>query len=84
MLKKDTARPDDFHSASFAMPGSEDINADLFPPPSHSPRSSSKNNPLIPRTWPGVSPSSTTALQSILSDNNKRWHVFFNDLQFHK
>ena len=59
----------------------EDIKVDLFPAPFVS---TSQNNPLIPRTWPGVSPSSTTTLQSILSDNNKRWHVFFNDLQFHK
>ena len=75
-------RTESHDSVSFAMP--EGINVDLFPPPSHSPRSSSQNNPLIPRTWPGVSPSSTTTLQSILSDNNKRWHVFFNNLQFHK
>jgi len=58
-----------------------EINDDLFPPPTHP--SSHQTNPLIPRTWPGVSPSSTTALQSILSDNHKRWHVFFNERQFH-
>ncbi|KAF8804077.1 hypothetical protein BYT27DRAFT_7107925 [Phlegmacium glaucopus] len=61
----------------------EGINLDLFPTPIHPPRSSSLNNPLIPRTWPGVSPSSTATLQSILSDNHKRWHVFFNENQFH-
>jgi hypothetical protein len=60
----------------------EEINLDLFPSPSHPPRSS-LNNPLIPRTWPGISPSSTTTLQSILTDNHKRWHVFFNERQFH-
>ena len=62
----------------------EEINIDLFPTPIQTPRPSSQNNPLIPRTWPGVSPSSTTTLQSILSDNHKRWHVFLNDRQFHK
>jgi hypothetical protein len=56
------------------------IDSDLFPSPTHS---LSHNNPLVPRTWPGVSPSSTITLQSILSDNHKRWHIFFNERQLH-
>ena len=72
------------YSTSLYPTMSEEISVDLFPAPIQTPRSSSQNNPLIPRTWPGVSPSSTTTLQSILSDNHKRWHVFLNDRQFHK
>ena len=72
------------HSTSSCPTMTEEISIDLFPVPIQSPRSSRQNNPLIPRTWPGVSPLSTTALQSILSDNHKRWHIFLNDRQFHK
>ncbi|KAF9555921.1 hypothetical protein CPC08DRAFT_711593 [Agrocybe pediades] len=56
------------------------IDATLFPPPSHG---KSTKNPLNPRTWSGVTHSSTQALQGILSDNHKRWHVFFNEKGFH-
>ena len=72
------------HSTSSCPTMTEEISIDLFPVPIQSPRSSRQNDPLIPRTWPGVSPLSTTALQSILSDNHKRWHIFLNDRQFHK
>jgi hypothetical protein len=57
------------------------IDAKLFPAPDH--QQGSVKNPLLPRTWPGVTPTSTTALQAILTDNHKRWHVFFNDRGFH-
>ncbi|KAF8903483.1 hypothetical protein CPB84DRAFT_1678024 [Gymnopilus junonius] len=57
-----------------------DINAKLFPPPEYQ---NVVKNPLAPRTWPGVTPDSTKTLQAILTDNHKRWHVFFNDRGFH-
>ncbi|KDR73017.1 hypothetical protein GALMADRAFT_745407 [Galerina marginata CBS 339.88] len=59
---------------------SENIDQKLFPLPYHQ---GAFKNPLFPRTWPGVTPASTTALQGILTDNHKRWHVFFNDRGFH-
>ncbi|KAH9482778.1 Baeyer-Villiger oxidase ptaJ [Psilocybe cubensis] len=57
-----------------------DIDDKFFPPPSHR---GSPPNLLAPRTWPGVSPASTAALQAILTDNHKKWHIFFNDRGFH-
>ncbi|KAF8804078.1 hypothetical protein BYT27DRAFT_7225522 [Phlegmacium glaucopus] len=51
-----------------------------MPPRTHRP---TFNNPFQPRVWPGVSPASTVMLQNVLSDNHKRWHVFFNLQGFH-
>ncbi|KAG5641587.1 hypothetical protein DXG03_004688 [Asterophora parasitica] len=50
---------------------------DLFPVPSSPPYK------LIPKTWPGISPESTTALRDVLKDNHKKWDIFFNDSGFH-
>lgn len=58
-----------------------EIDDKFFPPPSHR---GGPANALAPRTWPGVSPASTAALQAILTDNHKKWHVFFNERGFHK
>ncbi|PPQ77390.1 hypothetical protein CVT25_010972 [Psilocybe cyanescens] len=57
-----------------------EIDDKFFPPPSHR---GGPANALAPRTWPGVSPASTAALQAILTDNHKKWHVFFNERGFH-
>ncbi|KAJ3511899.1 hypothetical protein NLJ89_g3834 [Agrocybe chaxingu] len=38
---------------------------------------------LSPAHFPGVSPKSTAALQSVLKDNHTKWHVFFNEMRFH-
>ncbi|KAF8966045.1 hypothetical protein BDZ97DRAFT_1658223 [Flammula alnicola] len=58
-----------------------DIDTNLFPVPSR--HGLSNKNLVLPRSKPGVSPASTTALQAILTDNHKRWHVFFNFQGFH-
>lgn len=49
-----------------------------FPTPALSP------HPLSPPRLPGISPQSTDALKDVLKDNHQRWHVFFNDMGFHK
>jgi len=51
---------------------------DLFPAPSPPPST------ISPTVWPGVSPTSTAALQRVLKDNHQKWHIFFNDKGFHK
>lgn len=50
----------------------------LFPVPSLPP------SRLSPGRSPGVSAESTKTLQNVLKDNHIKWHIFFNDLQFHK
>ncbi|KAF9478258.1 hypothetical protein BDN70DRAFT_943917 [Pholiota conissans] len=58
-----------------------DINTDLFPIPS---RHVQPNRELVlPRSKAGVSLASTTVLQRVLTDNHKRWHIFFNLKRFH-
>ncbi|KAF8966075.1 hypothetical protein BDZ97DRAFT_1917776 [Flammula alnicola] len=49
----------------------------LFPVPSPSPST------LSPSHFPGVSPQSTEALQNVLKDNHRKWHIFFNEKRFH-
>jgi hypothetical protein len=51
---------------------------DLFPIPP--PRVS----PLIPERWPGVSAASTNALLETVKADYEKFHVFFNDMGFHK
>ncbi|KAF9478257.1 hypothetical protein BDN70DRAFT_809156 [Pholiota conissans] len=53
---------------------------DLFPIPSR--HGAPSQNLVLPRNKAGVSLASTTALQDILTDNHKRWHVFFNSRRF--
>ncbi|KZT67499.1 hypothetical protein DAEQUDRAFT_673054 [Daedalea quercina L-15889] len=50
--------------------------ADLFPLPSPPPS-------LCPQRFPGVSHESSTTLVKLLKDNHVRWHMYFNDRQFH-
>ncbi|KAF8162750.1 hypothetical protein B0H34DRAFT_293036 [Crassisporium funariophilum] len=57
---------------------SEAIQDPLFPQPTRQSASTT-----VPRTWPGVSPTSTSKLQSILIDNHKKWHIFFDPRGFH-
>ncbi|KAF8151722.1 hypothetical protein B0H34DRAFT_801407 [Crassisporium funariophilum] len=59
------------------------INNELFPAPSHGAALATQQSSFVPHTWPGVSVSSTAAIQSILIDNQKRFHVFFNERGFH-
>ncbi|EGN97420.1 hypothetical protein SERLA73DRAFT_57794 [Serpula lacrymans var. lacrymans S7.3] len=56
---------------------SESINDRLFPQPGPPP------SLLSPKRWPGSDPEATTALQEVLTHNNKEWHIFFNDKGFH-
>ncbi|KAI6030051.1 hypothetical protein EDC04DRAFT_2714191 [Pisolithus marmoratus] len=49
----------------------------LFPVPALPP------SPLSPQRLPGTSVESTAALQDVLKDNHKRWHIFFNHRRFH-
>ena len=50
----------------------------LFPAPTLPP------SVLSPQRFPGASTDSLAALQYVLKDNHKRWHIFYNDLKFHK
>ena len=50
----------------------------LFPTPGLPP------SVLSPTRFPGVSPESSTALQTVLKDNHVKWHIFFNEQRFHK
>ncbi|KIN98822.1 hypothetical protein M404DRAFT_156599 [Pisolithus tinctorius Marx 270] len=49
----------------------------LFPVPTLPPSS------LSPQRFPGTSVESVAALQDVLKDNHKRWHIFFNHRKFH-
>ncbi|KAI6013237.1 hypothetical protein EDC04DRAFT_2759433 [Pisolithus marmoratus] len=49
----------------------------LFPVPALPP------SPLSPQRLPGTSVESVAALQDVLKDNHKRWHIFFNHRGFH-
>ncbi|KAL0576647.1 hypothetical protein V5O48_005347 [Marasmius crinis-equi] len=49
----------------------------LFPNPSLAPSSTS------PHILPGVNPTSTKTLKSVLEDNHKKHHIFFNEKRFH-
>ncbi|PBK66036.1 hypothetical protein ARMSODRAFT_1086932 [Armillaria solidipes] len=50
---------------------------ELFPAPS------SAASSLTPVFLPGADADSTLALQSVLRDNHDKWHIFFNDREFH-
>ena len=50
----------------------------LFPTPGLAP------SVLSPTRFQGVSPESSTALQTVLKDNHVKWHIFFNEQRFHK
>lgn len=52
--------------------------AELFQAPSLPP------SRLSPQRLPGASLESLAALQDVLKDNHERYHIFFNDSQFHK
>jgi hypothetical protein len=57
----------------------------LFPRPTHAHLLAAADTPLVlPHTRAGATAESTAALQSILEDNHKMWHIFFNDMGFHK
>ncbi|KAI6030044.1 hypothetical protein EDC04DRAFT_116623 [Pisolithus marmoratus] len=49
----------------------------FFPSPSLPP------SPLAPQRFPGTSIESLAALQYVLKDNHKRWHIFLNDRKHH-
>ncbi|KAL4070131.1 hypothetical protein V8B97DRAFT_1965781 [Scleroderma yunnanense] len=49
----------------------------LFPAPTLPP------SVLSPQRFPGASIESLAALQYVLKDNHKKWHIFVNDLKFH-
>ncbi len=51
---------------------------ELFPAPSHAP------SLHAPSRLPGADDASTKALLDVLKDNHERWHIFFNDMGFHK
>ena len=48
----------------------------LFPAPTSPP------SVLSPQRFPGASTNSLSALQYVLKDNHKQWHIFWNDLNF--
>ena len=50
----------------------------LFPTPSPSPTG------IAPSRFPGYDCRTTETLLELLKDNHKRWHIFFNDMGFHK
>ncbi|KAK0488034.1 hypothetical protein EDD18DRAFT_1321626 [Armillaria luteobubalina] len=50
---------------------------ELFPAPS------SVASSLTPVFLPGADADSTLAMQSVLRDNHDKWHIFFNDREFH-
>ncbi len=51
----------------------------LFPTPRPSPPSD-----FAPDRHPGWDNESTETVLELLKDNHKRWHIFFNDMKFHK
>ena len=51
---------------------------ELFPAPSLPP------SQLSPQRTPGANLESLAALQDVLKDNHQRYHIFFNNTQFHK
>ncbi|KAF5319757.1 hypothetical protein D9619_008628 [Psilocybe cf. subviscida] len=56
----------------------------LFPRPTHAHLLAAADTPLVlPHTRAGPTAQSTAALQSILKDNHKKWHIFFNEMGFH-
>ncbi|KJA22195.1 hypothetical protein HYPSUDRAFT_139471 [Hypholoma sublateritium FD-334 SS-4] len=57
------------------------IASDLFPVPSQ--HQVPNKEVILARPRPGVSVSSTTTLREALTDDHKRWHVYFNDKGFH-
>ncbi|KIM44058.1 hypothetical protein M413DRAFT_68435 [Hebeloma cylindrosporum] len=57
------------------------IDEKFFPVPSHA--GSAERNPLLPRNKAGVTPASTTVLRKVLTDNHRKWHIFFNEMRFH-
>lgn len=50
----------------------------LFPTPSPSPSG------IAPTRLPGYDCQTTETLLELLKDNHKRYHIFFNDMGFHK
>jgi hypothetical protein len=50
----------------------------LFPIPSFPP------TVLCPQRYAGTSPEAVVALRYVLKDNHTKYHIFFNDLKFHK
>ncbi|KAH9940616.1 hypothetical protein B0H21DRAFT_574991 [Amylocystis lapponica] len=40
-------------------------------------------SPLSPSRLPGITHESSAALQKLLQENHKKWHIFFNDKGFH-
>ncbi|KAM6493037.1 Protein of unknown function (DUF4243) domain containing protein [Amanita muscaria] len=49
----------------------------LFPTPAPPP------SLVAPARWPGITPHSVEVLKKVLKDNHDRWHIFFNDRNFH-
>jgi hypothetical protein len=50
----------------------------LFPTPGLAPSA------LSPTRLPGGSPESSIALRTVLKDNHVKWHIFNNELRYHK
>ncbi|KAJ3494991.1 hypothetical protein NLJ89_g10701 [Agrocybe chaxingu] len=62
---------------------SPEIDAKLFPVPSHFCYGSKNTTVIRPRVWAGVTPASTEILRRVLTDNHRRWHVIYDDIGFH-
>ncbi|KAJ3812831.1 hypothetical protein F5876DRAFT_36511 [Lentinula aff. lateritia] len=58
---------------------SETASFDLFPTPSPA-----LPHALSPTRWPGSTPESTAILRQLLQENHEKWHIFFNNIGFHK
>jgi hypothetical protein len=50
----------------------------LFPTPSPPPAA------LSPQRFPGCNPESLKAVRHALMDNHTKYHIFWNDIKFHK
>ena len=58
------------------------IDEKFFPVPSHA--GSTERNPLHPRNKAGATPASTIVVRKVLTDNHRKWHIFFNNKRYHK
>ena len=50
----------------------------LFPTPSLPPSS------ISPARWAGVTPQTVQVLKRVLKDNHEKWHIYFNDIGYHR
>ena len=61
------------------MNATQDQLNSLFPTPPPAPPSA-----VAPGRHPGWTDESTKAVLDLLKDNHKKWHIYFNNLKFHK